>query len=118
MISAAQAECATPPPGLELVTARTASNTTGFKEVSAQCPAGKLVTGTGAESVNAYGTAVLDQIEPDPALTRVTAAAHAAQSAPDRELVAARVRGLHQPLSGVSRTALCDRSHPPRFVSR
>lgn len=82
VISAAEAECATPPPGLELVTARTASNTNAYKEVSVQCPAGKHVTGTGAEIVNAFGHAVLDQIEPDPALTRVTAAARAAQIGP------------------------------------
>jgi hypothetical protein len=70
----AAAVCATPPPGLERVSATSALNSSN-KSVTASCPAGKQVLGTGADIHTLNGHVVLDDIRPNAALTSVTVSA-------------------------------------------
>ncbi len=67
--------CATPPPGLQLVSATspTTSEENGTNATAA-CPAGKHLTGVGARVNNGQNQVVLDDMRPNPALTTVTAA--------------------------------------------
>jgi hypothetical protein len=65
------AVCANPPPGLELVT--TLSDTDSDpSSVPATCPAGKNLLGTGAEIRGADGQVVLDDLRPSPQLQSTT----------------------------------------------
>jgi hypothetical protein len=58
---------------LERVTELSASDSTANKSVTTDpCPAGKQVTGAGADILNGFGQVVLRQVRPDPALTSVT----------------------------------------------
>jgi hypothetical protein len=66
------ARCAVALPGLERVTA-TSPLSSANKDVTATCPAGKRLVGTGAEINAGGGQVVLDGIIPDDALTSVTA---------------------------------------------
>ena len=68
----ANAICATPPAGLQLVTA-TSPTTSSSKGVTATCPTGKRVVGTGADLAGGLGQVVLDDIAPNAGLTAVTA---------------------------------------------
>jgi hypothetical protein len=68
----AYAICATPLPGLEVVSNVSPSNSSG-KNVTAPCPAGKRVVGAGGELTNGAGQVVLDDVAPNAALTGVTA---------------------------------------------
>ena len=68
----ANAICATPPAGLQLVTATSPTNSTS-KGVTATCPTGKRVLGTGADLAGGLGQVVLDDIAPNAGLTAVTA---------------------------------------------
>ena len=68
---AAWAICAYPPPGLELVSATSASSSAG-KSVVATCPAGKRVVGAAGGTAGAPGQLLLDGIKPDSGLTKVT----------------------------------------------
>jgi hypothetical protein len=65
--------CATPPPGLQLVSATspTTSEENGTYATAA-CPAGKHLTGTGARVNNGNNRVVIDDMRPNPALTSVT----------------------------------------------
>jgi hypothetical protein len=67
----AAAVCATPPPGLERVSATSPINSSN-KGVTASCPAGKQVLGTGADLNTFNGHVVLANVRPNPALTSVT----------------------------------------------
>jgi hypothetical protein len=68
----AAAICATPPPGLERVSATSPLNSTN-KTATASCPAGKRVLGAGADINTFNGQVVLDDVRPNAALTSVTA---------------------------------------------
>lgn len=65
------AHCAFPPPGLVRVTATSASNSTD-KGITATCPAGKNVIGTGGEITSATGEVIMDDLTPNSTLTSVT----------------------------------------------
>jgi hypothetical protein len=66
------AMCATPPPGLQLVSRTTASNSDeDHKQVAATCPAGKHVIGSGAAVLPATGHVIIDDLRPSPGLTSV-----------------------------------------------
>ena len=70
----AQALCASPPPGLQLVSATGEFHSDGeVKAVSASCPAGKNLLGTGAGIPGGGGQVVLDDVLPNASLTRVLA---------------------------------------------
>ncbi|HEX8104152.1 MAG TPA: hypothetical protein VF533_16150 [Solirubrobacteraceae bacterium] len=64
----AYAICATPPPGLQRVTATSAS-TSDAKSVTAACPSGKRVLGVGAEAGPGAGQILLDGLRPKLDLT-------------------------------------------------
>jgi hypothetical protein len=64
--------CATPPPGLERVSATSPLNSNN-KQVTATCPAGKRVLGAGADINSFNGQVILDDLRPNAALTSVTA---------------------------------------------
>jgi hypothetical protein len=66
----AYAICANPLPGLQIVSATSANNSVN-KSITARCPAGKSVTGTGAELTGALGDVAIDEIIPS--LTSVLA---------------------------------------------
>ena len=66
----AYAICASPVAGLERVSA-TSSNDSSGKQVSASCPAGKQVTGAGAELGGGGGEVVLGEFEIDPGMNDV-----------------------------------------------
>jgi hypothetical protein len=69
----ASAICALPLPGVQLVSAFSASSS-ATKSVTATCPAGKLVVGAGAQlNTNATGGVTLDDVRPSTGLTSVTA---------------------------------------------
>lgn len=70
----AAAMCSRPPPGLERVSA-TSALTSSNKSVTATCPAGKQVLGTGADINAGNGQVVLDDLRPNAALSAVTAQA-------------------------------------------
>ena len=66
--------CATAPPGLQLVSATSEFHSEGeVKAVSASCPAGKNLLGTGAEMPGGAGQVVLDDVLPNATLTSVLA---------------------------------------------
>jgi hypothetical protein len=65
------AVCATPPPGLERIVATSPSNSSN-KSVTATCPSGKNLLGTGGEIDGGRGQVVLDDVTPNAALTSVT----------------------------------------------
>jgi hypothetical protein len=67
----AAAMCATPPPGLERVSATGPLNSTN-KSVTVNCPAGKRVLGAGADINTFNGQVILDDLRPNAALTSVT----------------------------------------------
>ena len=71
----AMAVCAPPPPGLQRIVRSTVSDATEYKNVTATCPAGKHLVGTGAEVTPAIGEVIIDDIRPNEALTAVTAEA-------------------------------------------
>jgi hypothetical protein len=62
--------CANPPPGLELISA-TSPTSSSNKSVTATCPSGKNLLGTGAEIVGGLGQVVLDDLTPNDALSSV-----------------------------------------------
>jgi hypothetical protein len=62
--------CADPLPGLELITA-TSANDSQNKHVTALCPAGKRVIGTGGQILSGNGQVSIQYMVPDAALTRV-----------------------------------------------
>ena len=69
----ASAICASPPPGLQLVNAAsTPDDADEISAVTASCPAGKYLLGTGGGIVGAGGEAVIDDLRPNAALTNVT----------------------------------------------
>jgi len=72
VLTEADAQCAEPPPGLELVTS-VSFNSSIDKVRQATCPAAKHLIGSGAELVNSFGRVVLDRVDISPDLTKVTA---------------------------------------------
>ena len=72
VITSADAQCATPPPGLELVTDVSFTNSQD-KVRQAACPPSKFVIGSGAQIVNSFGRVVLDSVDIDEDLSDVTA---------------------------------------------
>jgi hypothetical protein len=80
----AAVQCATPPPGLELVT--NVSFTSSVDKVrQAACPPAKHVIGSGAQTVNGFGRVVLDQVDIKPDLSAVTASASEIEGGTSRE---------------------------------
>jgi len=67
----AHAVCANPPPGLELVVARSDPDSDPGS-VTASCPSGENLLGTGAAIASGDGEVVLDDVRPNGALTSVT----------------------------------------------
>jgi len=66
------AACASPPPGLQLVSATSELHSEGEVEVvRANCPAGKNLLGTGAEIPGGAGQVLLDDVIPSADLSRV-----------------------------------------------
>ena len=56
-------------PGLQLVTATSANNSSIVKQAIAFCPAGKKLIGTGGQITGATGQAVIDDLTPNSTLT-------------------------------------------------
>ncbi len=73
-VLSAYAICATAPPGLERVVA-TSATSSADKSVTAVCPAGKRLLGTGADRTGGAGQVTLTSMTPNAALTSVTASA-------------------------------------------
>jgi hypothetical protein len=82
----ADAFCAIPPPGLQLVSATspTTSEENGTSATAA-CPAGKHLTGTGARVNNGNNQVVIDDMRPNPALTSVTVSGFEDQDGYDQD---------------------------------
>ncbi|MBB6566738.1 hypothetical protein HPO96_35285 [Kribbella sandramycini] len=74
MVNAA-ARCGAPLPGLQRVAATSATDSAVSKSVTATCPAGKKVVGTGHEIANGKGQVVLDDVVPSSDLSSVRAEA-------------------------------------------
>jgi hypothetical protein len=53
-------------PGLQIVTAQSASNSVSPKSATATCPANKRVIGAGAEINGGLGDVVIDDLRPGP----------------------------------------------------
>lgn len=68
---ASSARCGAPLPGQRRVSATSASNSVTSKSVTATCPAGQRVIGTGSEIVNGRGQVLLDDVVPSADLTNV-----------------------------------------------
>jgi hypothetical protein len=71
----ASARCGEPLPGLQRVAATSVSDSATSKSVTATCPAGKKVVGTGHEIANGKGQVLLDDVVPSEDLTSVRAEA-------------------------------------------
>ncbi len=71
----ASARCGAPHPGLQRVAATSPTDSATNKSVTAACPTGKKVVGTGHEIVNGKGQVLLDDVVPSPDLTSVRAEA-------------------------------------------
>jgi hypothetical protein len=71
----ASAICADPPPGLVRVFSSSATDSTDSKTATASCPAGTVLTGTGAETLDSGGEAAVESIEPNAFINGVTAQA-------------------------------------------
>ncbi|WP_327030608.1 hypothetical protein OG989_12665 [Micromonospora sp. NBC_01740] len=71
-------------PGLVRIAATSASDSTDFRSVTATCPVGKVLTGTGYELNGATGEAVVDDLRPNggpaTAPTAVTVGAYEAEA--------------------------------------
>jgi hypothetical protein len=82
VVPAAPASAAVP--GAVRVSASSASNSNDFRSVTATCPAGKVLTGTGYEVNGATGEAVVDDLRPNggpaTAPTAVTVGAYEAEA--------------------------------------
>ncbi|MEU6073329.1 hypothetical protein [Micromonospora sp. NPDC047074] len=82
VVPAAPASAAVP--GLVRISAVSVSNSTDFRSVTATCPAGKVLTGTGYEVNGATGEAVVDDLRPNggpaAAPTAVTVGAYEAEA--------------------------------------
>jgi hypothetical protein len=68
----ATAVCASPLPGLQMVQATSASDSQNTKGATASCPTGKQLVGTGGEITGGLGEVVIDDVRPNPGLSRVT----------------------------------------------
>ncbi|WP_344156405.1 hypothetical protein [Kribbella yunnanensis] len=73
--SVASARCGVPLPGIQRVAATSATDSATNKSVTATCPAGKKVVGTGHEIANGKGQVLLDDVVPSADLTSVRAEA-------------------------------------------
>ncbi|MFI5734162.1 hypothetical protein ACIA49_28870 [Kribbella sp. NPDC051587] len=71
----ASARCGAPLPGLQRVAATSPTDSATNKSVTATCPAGKKVVGTGHEIANGKGQVLLDDVVPSADLTSVRAEA-------------------------------------------
>jgi hypothetical protein len=70
----ASAVCATPPPGLQRVVA-TGEPDSDPQTVTAACPAGKNLLGTGADIIDGDGQVIIDGVRPNELLNAVTVTA-------------------------------------------
>ncbi|MFC9688332.1 hypothetical protein ACFTSF_07300 [Kribbella sp. NPDC056951] len=73
--ASASARCGAPLPGLQRVAATSPTDSAANKSVTATCPAGKKVVGTGHEIANGKGQVLLDDVVPSADLTSVRAEA-------------------------------------------
>ena len=67
----AGARCGAPLPGQQRIAATSATDSVSPKSVTAACPAGQRVIGTGHELTNSRGQVLLDDVVPNAALTSV-----------------------------------------------
>lgn len=67
----AGARCGAPLPGQQRIAATSATDSISPKSVTATCPSGQRVIGTGHELTNARGQVLLDDVVPNAALTSV-----------------------------------------------
>jgi hypothetical protein len=70
----ARAICADPPPGLELVTATSVSDSASTKSVTVGCPPGKSLLSTGFDLESSLGQVFLRSLGPNALLSQATAA--------------------------------------------
>jgi hypothetical protein len=68
----ANAVCAVPPPGLQVVRVQSEPTTDEIADVTASCPPGKYLTGLAGGLQSAGGNGVIDDIRPDAALSKVS----------------------------------------------
>jgi hypothetical protein len=68
----AYAICANPPPGLQTVFASSPNDSAELKIVTASCPSGKNLLGTGGDIFGGQGQVVIDDLRPNAALKNVT----------------------------------------------
>ena len=61
----AYAACASPPPGLKLISVRSPLDSEDFKRVSISCPTGKHLLGVGGDITSGFGQVYLDEVRPD-----------------------------------------------------
>jgi hypothetical protein len=64
--------CSEPPPGLQLVRTDTPLQSDDFRQLTATCPAGKHVIGTGHRTLFDSAELMLHGVSVDPALSKVT----------------------------------------------
>ena len=93
--------CANPPPGLQLVTAASEFDSDPAS-VTATCPTGKNLIGTGGEIAAGLGQVMLDDLRPDASLTNVTVDRARGRDRDDLRLERDGPRDLRQPLSARS----------------
>ncbi|MEW2376117.1 hypothetical protein AB0883_08440 [Micromonospora sp. NPDC047812] len=107
-------------PGLVRIAVTSASNSTDFRSVTATCPVGKVLTGTGYELNGATGEAVVDDLRPNggpaAAPTAVTVGAYEAEAfAGNWSLTAYAV--CANPVAGLVRVAASSASDSTDFRS-
>ncbi|MEU4772453.1 hypothetical protein [Micromonospora sp. NPDC023644] len=118
VVPAAPASAAVP--GLVRIAVTSASNSTDFRSVTATCPVGKVLTGTGYELNGATGEAVVDDLRPNggPAVapTAVTVGAYEAEAfAGNWSLTAFAI--CANPVAGLVRVSASSASNSDDFRS-
>ncbi|MEU7907887.1 hypothetical protein [Actinoplanes sp. NPDC049118] len=80
----ASAICSDPLPGLQRVLANSAFNSNHSKSATAQCPAGKQLTGTGYSINGSAGEIVIERVQPNngPSAAPTAVSVHATESDP------------------------------------
>ncbi|WP_146228143.1 hypothetical protein [Micromonospora sp. S4605] len=116
----AYAICANPVAGLVRVSATSASNSNDFRSVTATCPVGKVLTGTGYELTGVTGEGVVDDFRPNggvaTAPTSVTVGAYEADAFAGNWTATAYAICAN-PLAGLVRTSAVSASNSTDFHS-
>ncbi|MDG4801207.1 hypothetical protein [Micromonospora sp. WMMD980] len=107
-------------PGLVRISAVSATNSNDYRTVTATCPAGKVLTGTGYELNGATGEAVVDDLRPNggpaTAPTSVTVGAYEADAFAGNWSVTAYAICAN-PLAGLVRASVAGASNSNDFRS-